>query len=134
MLCMTCDTEMRKIPYDGVLLDFCNKCGAVWADGDELRKLDDGEEHTIAEMVTQAKMEVAQERLLGQTSHLCPRCDSKRLTQIIYRRQKVETCDKCHGIFFDSNEFEQARENTPWLVSLAAWINKRINRRPNSIS
>lgn len=44
-----------------------------------------------------------------QTGMECPRCDGK-LVESDFENVKVDSCDKCHGVWFDAGELAQVLE------------------------
>lgn len=131
MQCLKCGGEMHKLPFDGVLIDYCHKpdCNCVWVDGDEVEKLEHRTKRretslSIGDLVNQAKREVVQERLLEQTDHLCPRCPSKRLNRATSHDLTVEQCPLCHGMFFDQGEFERAFAPRTVFTRVKEWLSR----------
>ena len=39
MQCPRCDGVLKESPFDGVLIDTCDKCGGVWLDASELEQV-----------------------------------------------------------------------------------------------
>jgi uncharacterized protein len=37
--CPRCDSDLREMSKDGVLIDVCSRCGGVWLDRGELEKI-----------------------------------------------------------------------------------------------
>lgn len=50
MLCPNCQTEMKEINRQGVLIDICAQCHGVWLDRGELNKLLEVSRQDMAEV------------------------------------------------------------------------------------
>ncbi|MBD3263729.1 MAG: hypothetical protein GF375_01340, partial [Candidatus Omnitrophica bacterium] len=62
MKCPICnETEMEKVPYEGVEIDVCSSCGGVWLDKDELGKIIKAEVETFAPEQIKKALKIALE-------------------------------------------------------------------------
>jgi len=112
MECLRCNSAMKKMDLDGVLIDKCSNCGGVWLDADELDKLkyDDGKDKQ--ELMIEAKNEVMQERKrLLTTVGMCPKCQRKKLDTFVRTGVEIDQCPACYGLFFDHGELQKISAN-----------------------
>lgn len=107
MFCPNCKKEVLLImEYNGIEIDFCQKCLGVWLDSEELRwilKSDFDEQTLFKDFETQEKKK------------RCPRCRAKmhkvstsESGQIVY-----DACPDRHGFWFDRGELENLVHNLP---------------------
>ena len=111
MDCLRCNSAMKKMLLDGVLIDKCETCKGVWLDANELEmlKYDDGKDKEG--LVLELKSELmAEKRRLMTTVGLCPKCQEQSL--VAFRRSGVELdqCPSCFGLFFDHGELQKVLE------------------------
>jgi Zn-finger nucleic acid-binding protein len=108
-ICPKCDAPLFILHFNGIDVDFCDRCRGLWLDAGELEALltrtgaraDDPLLHFQQQPGTQPT---------GR-SHLCPRCDEplREITVASHAGQPL-TLDRCprgHGLWFDADELTQ---------------------------
>jgi Zn-finger nucleic acid-binding protein len=108
MNCIRCQTKMRKVSRDNVLVDRCPDCGGIWLDEGELNMLEEGAGHEDAVIMHQARKELLHEaqRLVSLVG-FCPKCEQARLQQVKKRGVELDVCPKCSGIYLDEGELDK---------------------------
>ena len=96
--CPKCRGGMREWESRGVTLDHCESCKGLWFDEGELTR------HfaNLGSAVSEEHLEANR-----QTRLSCPRCDGARLIEAELGSVRVETCQRCHGIFLDLGEVHE---------------------------
>jgi Zn-finger nucleic acid-binding protein len=127
LCCVKCNSILDKASFQGLEVDLCPKCGGLWLDRGEI---------TRASKLPEAELARLRGLLTGKggpppvpTEHKapCPAC-SGSLAEVVLGTVHVDYCDKCHGIFLDRGELDQAvkavqeldRKTTPRQVVEAA--------------
>lgn len=108
MDCIRCGGTLKKGTKDGVLVDLCPKCGGLWLDAGELEALERKEHKDRAELLQQARKELADDaRQILTVVGMCPKCQAGRLRQIVKRGVELDYCPYCEGLFLDDRELER---------------------------
>ena len=105
MNCLRCNTPMKKINMEGVLIDKCDNCKGVWLDANELEmlKYDDGKKQD--ELAVEVHVErIAEKNRLLSTVGMCPKCQRQPLVSFIRSGIELDQCPSCFGLFFDYGE------------------------------
>src|SRR5262252_4363734 len=127
LCCVKCNSILDKATFQGLEVDLCPKCGGLWLDRGEI---------TRASKLPEAELTRLRGLLAGKggpppvpTEHKapCPACAGS-LSEVVLGAVHVDYCDKCHGIFLDRGELDQAvkavqeldRKTTPRQVVEAA--------------
>jgi Zn-finger nucleic acid-binding protein len=112
MDCLKCNSAMKKMTLDGVLIDKCGTCQGVWLDANELDKLKYDDRKDKQELLKEATTEVIQERKrLLTTVGMCPKCQRKRLDTFVRSGVEIDQCPACSGLFFDHGELQKVIAN-----------------------
>ncbi len=111
ILCMKCPScenqEIQSCQIGPVKIDSCEKCGGLWFDTDELRKVKDIK---ISDAnwfdIDLWKDESKFSSVVAEKT--CPKCE-KALYRIKYDNSDIEIdiCKDCKGIWLDKGEFEK---------------------------
>jgi Zn-finger nucleic acid-binding protein len=111
MNCLRCQTRMKKVVKDHVLVDQCTECGGIWLDGGELAMLEQGAGLEQAEIMQQARRELLNEaeRLVSVVG-FCPTCEQEKLHPVQKRGVELDVCRHCGGMFLDAGELEKMLE------------------------
>ncbi len=108
MLCFRCNNEMKKVQMDGVLVDKCESCSGVWLDAGELEMLVYDERKSQFQILTEAKVEIIQEKKrLFTNVNACPKCQYTPLLKIYEHGIELDQCLHCKGLFFDDGELKK---------------------------
>ncbi|MBN1886550.1 MAG: zf-TFIIB domain-containing protein [Thermoflexales bacterium] len=119
MNCPKCKVEMEKVSYQSVEVDRCTRCGGIWFDLLEhkrLKGLPGAEALDVGSPDRQAALDA-----LEKVD--CPVCQT-RMTRLADVRQPhiwYESCPVCSGVFFDAGEFRDYKEETLFEL-IKTWL------------
>ena len=107
LTCVKCTSVLDRATFEGLEVDLCPRCGGLWLDRGEITRaarLPDGEITRLRGLLTETDGPPPL-----PTSHLvpCPACDGK-LSEVMLGAVHVDYCGRCHGIFLDRGELEEA--------------------------
>jgi Zn-finger nucleic acid-binding protein len=111
MKCPACDKEMVTQNF-GVNVEVCeNGCKGMWFEQGELRMLDEQNEGLGNALEAALRSPRANEGSRGQL--MCPKCGIPLHAHRYKRDQQVniDECYKCGGMFLDSGELTDIRNN-----------------------
>ena len=92
-MCLDCQREMEKRDFDGVEIDVCSECGAVWLDGGELKEL--------------TGLNPEEGRVLA-----CDKCGWTMNTKVVLGIE-IDYCPSCGGVYLDPGELEKIATHPP---------------------
>ena len=124
--CIHCEPgqPLLRKTIEEVEVDYCERCGGIWLDKGEIRKL-----ALVAEAALRAVEELESSKAGGhpfrsfpvaladeaqrsgrrELDAPCPGCGGK-LTLAIFGPSEIELCSSCDGIFVERGELEKAME------------------------
>jgi len=105
--CVKCNSILDKAEFAGLEVDLCPKCGGLWLDRGEINraaKLPPAELDRLRTLLTGS---AGPPPIPTENKAPCPSCDG-RLAEVMLGAVRVDYCDKCHGIFLDRGELEDA--------------------------
>src|SRR5205823_9860723 len=130
MKCPVCGKEMVTENF-GVNVDVCeNGCKGIWFDQRKLVMLDEKNEGLGAAL--EAALRYPRNNDGRRAAIECPKC-SIPMHAHEYNRAKevnVDECYKCGGIFLDSGELTEIRDNYMSDAEVNAYADKIINAVP----
>ncbi len=101
--CVRCRRTLQEIESEGETIDFCTRCRGAWVDAKELDAFTDQPE----------ALRVALARGLQDekpAAFRCPRCGgAMREGYLFDPAYRLEHCEACRGVWFDSRELSQLR-------------------------
>lgn len=108
MICYRCGSEMTRSVFRNTLIDKCKKCGGVWVDAGEIKKImkwrpGDASKNFLGDRLTEQYIERVSN--ISAKGH-CPRCGEPSLKTIIVDGIDLDKCRICNGLFFDGVEIE----------------------------
>ncbi len=114
MDCLRCGTAMDWETYEGVAIDRCPGCRAVWLDAEELveilnaREMEFGPEQKAAFRRGEERLAEAAEDVSGDGTLACPKCDREMLkNRYPYALSIViDRCERGCGLWLDAGELE----------------------------
>ena len=114
-VCPKCDVKLLLLHFQGLEVDFCERCRGIWLDDGELEALLDPHWNKAGNPLLEALRQSGAGA--AGPKHLCPRCD-RRLHEITLRRDgptalTLDRCPRGHGIWFDADELQQLLEAFP---------------------
>ena len=119
MNCLRCNIELTNktiLDFKYFLnIDYCNTCGGIWLDNEELTRLEKTIEPTFYEIRNIPSKRKQNEVLI------CPACnDAQKLKKARHFRDKhviIDYCTVCKGIWLDTGEIEAIRkENWVFII------------------
>jgi Zn-finger nucleic acid-binding protein len=109
MKCPRDGTVLQPVHALNVELDKCHKCDGIWFDKGELEKLRDSGVTDLEEAIETKYGDPAYEQNSVEGYMRCPRCDgrlfSHSYTYVV--PVKVDTCQKCLGMWLDDGELDK---------------------------
>ncbi len=133
--CVRCEQDLRLATVADVEVDLCPGCGGLWLDHQELQRLAELPNESLAglsQVLRKAEGEGNPYRQAAWAEHSeserldvpCPACAGGKLTRALVGQIAVEVCSGCAGVFLDSGELEQAigevRDRKEKLATIAA--------------
>jgi Zn-finger nucleic acid-binding protein len=107
LCCVKCNSILDKATFQGLEVDLCPKCGGLWLDRGEITraaKLPEAELTRLRALLTGSS---GPPPIPTQTKAPCPACPGA-LSEVVLGAVHVDYCEKCHGIFLDRGELEEA--------------------------
>lgn len=104
MECPKCAGALKTDQYQGVEYEQCTSCRGLWFDALEAEELLDAKDP--AQIDTG---DVKEGKKLNRTrAIMCPKCNvgMAAVHDIEQPHIQLESCPKCHGVFFDAGEFK----------------------------
>jgi Zn-finger nucleic acid-binding protein len=107
LCCVKCNSILDKATFEGLEVDLCPKCGGLWLDRGEI---------TRAAKLPAAELTRLRSLLSGkggpppiptENKAPCPSCPGS-LAEVMLGSVHVDYCNKCHGLFLDKGELEDA--------------------------
>lgn len=111
MQCPACANALREMMVDGITVDVCRgRCGGVWFDRFELKKLDEPHEGGGVELLD---IERAEHMVIDHSQRrYCPRCEDMVMLRHFWsvkRDVEVDECPGCGGFWLDEGELGHIR-------------------------
>jgi Zn-finger nucleic acid-binding protein len=106
LTCVKCTSVLDKARVGDVEVDLCPSCGGLWLDHGEIERLGRGKTEDLNRLRT-ALMGASQPEPASETTMSCPACPGT-LNEVVLGPVRIEYCGKCHGIFLDRGELDQA--------------------------
>lgn len=102
---------MKEMTVDGINVEISEKCGGVWLDNYELKKLDEASE-TAGDKLAELLEAYIDDNIDFNQRIKCPKCPSSILMRNFYspkRAIQIDTCPTCNGIWLDPGELTHLR-------------------------
>lgn len=109
LCCVKCNSILDKATFEGLEIDLCPKCGGLWLDRGEITraaKLPAEEQVRLRTLLTGRS---GPPPIPTENKAPCPACPGS-LSEVMLGAVHVDYCNKCHGLFLDKGELEQAIE------------------------
>src|SRR5207237_2319874 len=106
LACVKCTSVLDKARIGTVEVDLCPSCGGLWLDHGEIERLGRGKADDLGRLRA-ALTGSTQPHTASETSTSCPACPGQ-LKEVDLGPVHIEYCGKCHGIFLDKGEHDQA--------------------------
>lgn len=107
LTCVKCNSILDRATFEGLEVDLCPRCGGLWLDRGEITRaarLPETELSRLRSLLTDVG---GPPPLPTESSVPCPACDGN-LAEVVLGSVHVDYCAKCHGIFLDRGELEEA--------------------------
>ena len=107
MECPVDQTEMEKVLFHDVGVDYCPLCLGIWFDQDELAWAKDNKDQQLNWLDVDLWRDKGKFKL-SRGQKRCPKCRIS-LMEVGYddSKVKVDFCKMCNGIWLDRGEFKQ---------------------------
>jgi uncharacterized protein len=106
LTCVKCTSVLDKARVGDVEVDLCPSCGGLWLDHGEIERIGRGQTGELDKLRT-ALSGSAQPDPVSETVTSCPACPGA-LKEVVLGPVHVDYCNKCHGVFLDKGELDQA--------------------------
>ena len=107
IVCVKCTSVLDKSTIADVEVDLCPKCGGLWLDKGEISKLAAMADPELGDLRTALVGKSGPPPIPSETKQHCPACPGS-LKEVVLGPVHVDYCGKCHGIFLDRGELDQA--------------------------
>ena len=106
LTCVKCTSVLDKSRVGDVEVDLCPSCGGLWLDHGEIERIGRGQEGEVSKL-RQALTGSPKPEPASETTTHCPACPGS-LKEVVLGPVHVDYCGKCHGVFLDKGELDQA--------------------------
>jgi Zn-finger nucleic acid-binding protein len=106
LACVKCTSVLDKARVGDVEVDLCPSCGGLWLDHGEIERLGRGKTDDVSRLRT-ALTGTQTPEPASDTTTACPACPGQ-LKVVTLGPLDIEYCGKCHGIFLDRGELDEA--------------------------
>ena len=106
LTCVKCTSVLDKARVGDVEVDLCPSCGGLWLDHGEIERLGRGKTEDLSQLRS-ALTGTAAPDPASDTTTSCPACPGG-LKEVDLGPVHIEYCNKCHGIFLDKGELDEA--------------------------
>src|SRR5689334_21566426 len=106
LTCVKCTSVLDKARVGDVEVDLCPSCGGLWLDHGEIERIGRGKPEDLNGLraaLTGSPTPAA----ASDTINHCPACPGD-LKEVVLGPVHVDYCTKCHGVFLDRGELDQA--------------------------
>jgi Zn-finger nucleic acid-binding protein len=106
LTCVKCTSVLDKARVGDVEVDLCPSCGGLWLDHGEIERIGRGQTAEMDKLKTALKGSEKPDPA-SETVTSCPACPGA-LKEVVLGPVHVDYCTKCHGVFLDKGELDQA--------------------------
>jgi len=106
LTCVKCTSVLDKARVGDVEVDLCPSCGGLWLDQGEIERIGRGKPEEMSKLA-KALTGSTQPDPASDTTTNCPACPGG-LKEVVLGPVHVDYCTKCHGVFLDRGELDQA--------------------------
>lgn len=106
LTCVKCTSVLDKARVGDVEVDLCPSCGGLWLDHGEIERIGRGKPADM-DNLRKALTGSATPEAASETTTSCPACPGQ-LKEVVLGPVHVDYCTKCHGVFLDKGELDQA--------------------------
>jgi uncharacterized protein len=106
LTCVKCTSVLDKARVGDVEVDLCPSCGGLWLDHGEIERLGRGRPEDLTRLRS-ALAGSSTPDPVSETTTTCPACPGQ-LSEVVLGPVNIEYCTKCHGIFLDRGELDEA--------------------------
>jgi len=106
LTCVKCTSVLDKARVGDVEVDLCPSCGGLWLDHGEIERVGRGKPADM-DNLRKALTGSSSPEPASETTTSCPACPGQ-LKEVVLGPVHVDYCTKCHGVFLDKGELDQA--------------------------
>lgn len=107
LCCVKCNSILDRATFQGLEVDLCPKCGGLWLDRGEITRAAKLPEDELARLRGLLTGQPGPPPVPTPNKAPCPACPGT-LAEVVLGTVHVDYCGKCHGIFLDRGELEDA--------------------------
>jgi Zn-finger nucleic acid-binding protein len=107
LCCVKCSSILDKATFEGLEVDLCPKCGGLWLDRGEITRAAKLPEKELARLRTLLSGASGPPPVPTENKAPCPACPGS-LSEVMLGAVHVDYCGKCHGLFLDRGELQDA--------------------------
>jgi len=111
MDCPRCKHPLRKVDYEGVETDMCERCWGLWLDSGEFAEILTRRDYVFSPEETALCLDVRTASRAGKTTPApCPKC-LRTMERQHYDESVHLVIDRCpeHGVWLDTGEIKKAQ-------------------------
>jgi Zn-finger nucleic acid-binding protein len=109
LCCVKCNSILDKATFQGLEVDLCPKCGGLWLDRGEITRTAKLPAAELTRLRNLLSGKAGPPPIPTENKAPCPACPGS-LAEVMLGKVHVDYCNKCHGIFLDKGELEDAVE------------------------
>jgi Zn-finger nucleic acid-binding protein len=109
LCCVKCNSILDKATFQGLEVDLCPKCGGLWLDRGEITRTAKLADAELARLRALLAGSSGPPPIPTENKAPCPSCPGS-LSEVLLGKVHVDYCNKCHGLFLDKGELEDAIE------------------------
>jgi Zn-finger nucleic acid-binding protein len=109
LCCVKCNSILDKATFQGLEVDLCPKCGGLWLDRGEITRTAKLADAELARLRALLAGSSGPPPIPTENKAPCPSCPGS-LAEVLLGKVHVDYCNKCHGLFLDKGELEDAIE------------------------
>lgn len=116
VVCPKCDVALILLEFNGVELDFCDRCEGLWLDNGEIEQIVERTGGRAAQPFL-GFVEAGEQEEIDIKTYLCPRCD-QALKEIVRpdadgEPLRIDRCPVGDGVWFDKGELQHLLRMLP---------------------
>lgn len=109
LCCVKCNSILDKATFQGLEVDVCPKCGGLWLDRGEITRAAKLPEAELSRLRALVAGSSGPPPVPTENKAPCPACPGQ-LAEVVLGAVHVDYCGRCHGIFLDRGELQDAVE------------------------
>jgi Zn-finger nucleic acid-binding protein len=111
LMCPRTNSPLKEVLVDGIKVDISEKCGGLWLDNFEIKKIDEAKE-SAGDKLVEILEKFIDKKVDLDTRIKCPKCKDAIMMRNFYSPKRcfqVDTCPSCAGVWLDPGELTHLR-------------------------